>query len=43
MKTFILTFFIAISGISVAAQTASPTPLDANAEKQRADRLQAAL
>jgi hypothetical protein len=41
MKTFILTFFIAISGISVAAQTASPTPLDANAEKQRADRLQA--
>lgn len=41
MKTIILTFFIAISGISVAGQTPSPTPLDANAEKQRADRLQA--
>jgi len=41
MKTIILAFFIAISGFSVAAQTPSPTPLDAAAEKQRADRLQA--
>ena len=32
--------FIAFS-ISAFAQTPSPTPLDANAEKQRADRLQA--
>jgi len=32
--------FIAFS-VSVFAQTPSPTPLDANAEKQRADRLQA--
>jgi lysophospholipase L1-like esterase len=41
MRAFILTFFIAISGFSVAAQTPSPTPLDAASEKQRADRLQA--
>jgi len=41
MRTIILTFFIAVSGISIAAQTPSPTPLDAAAEKQRADRLQA--
>jgi lysophospholipase L1-like esterase len=41
MKTIILTFFIAISSFSITAQTPSPTPLDANVEKQRADRLQA--
>jgi lysophospholipase L1-like esterase len=41
MRTIILTFFIAISSFSVAAQTPSPTPLDTAAEKQRADRLQA--
>jgi len=41
MKTIILTCLIAITGFSVLAQTPSPTPLDAAAEKQRADRLQA--
>ena len=41
MKTIILTFFIAATAITMAAQTPSPTPLDAAAEKQRADRLQA--
>jgi lysophospholipase L1-like esterase len=38
MRPIILTFFIAISGFSIAAQT---PPLEAAAEKQRADRLQA--
>jgi len=42
-KTFIVTFFLLIFAISAFAQTPSPTPLDANAEKQRADRLQARL
>ena len=41
MKTIILTFLIATSSLAVAAQTPSPSPLDAAAEKQRADRLQA--
>ena len=41
MRTIFLSFFVAISGIYVAAQTPTPTPLDAAAEKQRADRLQA--
>ena len=41
MKSIILTFLIAASSLAVAAQTTSPTPLDAAAEKQRADRLQA--
>jgi len=36
MRTIILTFFITISGFSIAAQT---PPLDAASEKQRADRL----
>lgn len=38
----LVTIFTAFS-ITINAQTPSPTPLDANAEKQRADRLQARL
>src|ERR1043165_1927717 len=34
-------FSLIFAAASIVAQTPSPTPLDANAEKQRADRLQA--
>lgn len=40
-RTFITTLFLMMSAASAFAQAPSPTPLDANAEKQRADRLQA--
>jgi lysophospholipase L1-like esterase len=44
MKKYFLCFLIAaFSWIGVPAQAPSPTPPDANAEKQRADRLQARL
>lgn len=44
MKNLITFFFLtALLSISAGAQTPSPTPLDAAAEKQRADRLQARL
>ena len=42
-RSFIFIFLIAAFGASAIAQTPSPTPLDAAAEKQRADRLQARL
>ncbi len=42
-KVLILVFFSAFLAISVFAQTPSPSPLDANSEKQRADRLQSRL
>jgi lysophospholipase L1-like esterase len=41
MRPIVLTCFAAILSFSTFAQTSSPTPLDAAAEKQRADRLQA--
>jgi lysophospholipase L1-like esterase len=41
MKPIILTLFIGFLAVSINAQTPSATPLDAAAEKQRADRLQA--
>jgi lysophospholipase L1-like esterase len=40
-KILILNLLIIAFTFSALAQTPSPTPLDANAEKQRADRLQA--
>lgn len=40
-RFFALSFMLAISSMAIFAQTAAPTPLDAAAEKQRADRLQA--
>jgi lysophospholipase L1-like esterase len=44
MKNPIILLAIALSfSVSLVAQTPSPTPLDAAAEKQRADRLQARL
>ncbi len=42
-KLLISASFLLIFTASVFAQTPTPTPLDANAEKQRADRLQARL
>ena len=41
MRTIMLSLFVAVFTFSIHAQTPSPTPLDAAAEKQRADRLQA--
>lgn len=40
-KLFISVLVVLICTFSAFAQTPTPTPLDANAEKQRADRLQA--
>lgn len=40
-KPIIFIFLMAVVGFSAVAQAPSPTPLDAAAEKQRADRLQA--
>ncbi|HVE55606.1 MAG TPA: SGNH/GDSL hydrolase family protein [Pyrinomonadaceae bacterium] len=40
-RIIISTLFLMMSAAYAFAQTPSPTPLDANAEKQRADRLQA--
>jgi len=42
-KLFVSASFLLIFVAFAPAQTPSPTPLDANAEKQRADRLQARL
>ncbi len=41
--TVIVLFLCLLAALSAAAQTPSQTPLDAAAEKQRADRLQARL
>lgn len=41
MRSIFLPLCIAIFAFSISAQTPSPSPLDAAAEKQRADRLQA--
>ncbi len=44
MKQLLLSIIISLSfAITAFGQTPSPTPLDANAEKQRADRLQSRL
>jgi lysophospholipase L1-like esterase len=40
-KLFLYGFLLTVSALTAFAQTPSPAPLDANAEKQRADRLQA--
>lgn len=42
-KSTLIIILLTLLGISAIAQTASPTPLEAAAEKQRADRLQARL